>query len=134
MMGSVAPMPALAGGRRGESRGNRHNRKKRGGEETGARKGRRGAETNRGRGPEGPPGKSPAIMEATTVATAWWEFPRERERVRDQATSRTREEPPDRKMQIGSSRLSLSGLPPVRGCGTSGGASEIADVCSGMFR
>src|SRR5881409_3371504 len=45
------------------------------------------------------PRKSPVIMEATTVATAWWEFPRMRERERDQATSITREAAPEKKRQ-----------------------------------
>src|SRR5215471_9133060 len=56
------------------------------------------------------PRHSPVIIEATTVATARCEFPRTRERDRDQATSITREAAPDRNNPAEITRRTREGL------------------------
>src|SRR6185436_9858124 len=61
------------------------------------------------------PRKSPVIMDATTVATAWWEFPRMRERDLDQATSITRDAAPE-KNRHPASTLRAMGFTTVSPC------------------
>src|SRR5262245_38874836 len=50
------------------------------------------------------PRNRPVIIDATTVATAWCEFPSTSDSVLDQATSITREEAPEKKRQAASRR------------------------------